>query len=67
MIVKVQIALNGPDLPALVYTKWRTHFLHMELPDDIKEALGKDVKGYFEAEFVDGACHIGKRVKEQPW
>jgi len=72
-IVKVQRAIDDRDLPALIYTEGRRNVrLHYLDPATI-EALGDDLKGYFETEIVRGcwqmpACwRIGKRVEEQPW
>ncbi len=42
---------------------------HQDVPKSVKNALGDDMKGYFEAtrEPMYGAWVIGKRVEDQDW
>lgn len=77
MIVKVQRALYGSpviliyDQPKEIAPNQVTHTIwaqiHME-EADIKEILGDDLKGYFQAE-IDGdtMIGIGERVEDQDW
>jgi hypothetical protein len=32
-----------------------------------REALNGDLKGFFEAEFIDGRWKLGKRIEDQGW
>jgi hypothetical protein len=71
-IVKVQkpvfTKMNG--CPYFVYAEGHQdpHFmLWEELPPNVQKAMGVSLKGYFEAELVDGVWKLGKHVEPQEW
>jgi hypothetical protein len=70
-IVKVQKPLVTNDVRklALVYSKGRKNIVQQALDDDTEKAMRKDLKGFFEAEFVHerNQWKIGKRVSDRDW
>lgn len=48
MIVKIQRAIYPPDHSVLVYDKRRKFTQHMPFTPEIREAMGDDVKAYFD-------------------
>jgi len=71
MIVKVQIALFPIGGPALVYNEDKSILFHMAVEKDLKKAMGKEPKKFFEAEMSpDGSrCDIfvKSEVEDQGW
>lgn len=70
MIVKVQLPLAGPAAPGscLVYAMGRKNMQELMMPADVVEALGDDLKGYFEATWSHASgWTLGERVADQPW
>ena len=72
-VVKVQVPLFSSDPSmqtssrGLVYDERRRHMGEQALPPDVIEALGKDVKGFFQAEWNGKTWEIGKRVPGRGW
>ncbi|KRR21377.1 hypothetical protein CQ14_06925 [Bradyrhizobium lablabi] len=70
-IVKVQttLASSDPEALALVYDKDRKWLVHQQLDDTTQDAMGTDVKAFFEAEYLSmaGCWKIGKRVNDRDW
>ena len=66
-IVKVQVAIDDRDVPALVYARDRRDVRLQWLDEATLEALGNDHKGYFEGELGLSRWFLGKRVAEQSW
>lgn len=75
MIVKVQRPLfPAEDAPWLIYDQRRSFQIMMHPTPELLEAMGDDLKGYFQAEPPKGGRHGGKatikllrRVAEQMW
>lgn len=66
-IVKVQIPLSGPG-PALIYDKARKHMIQRELVRHELEAMGGDVKAYFNAAWSSiVGWGLSQRVEDQDW
>jgi hypothetical protein len=66
-IVKVQVCIDPPGAPSLVYAEGRTRLRQMVLPFDIRLALDGDLKGHFQADWNGAEWIIGKRVEDQSW
>jgi len=69
-IVKVQIPIfSTEDNPGcLVYAKGGKRTAQQTITEETANALGNDLKGYFDAEWdVGGHWVIGKRVADQNW
>lgn len=70
-IVKVEIPMAADDLHELVLVYARDHANQsiQALDHATRQAMGKDCKAYFEAEFrtSKGQWFIGKRVKDREW
>lgn len=70
-IVKVQIPMvtDDPHELVLVYAKDHANQSIQALDHATRQAMGKDYKAYFEAEFRRsiGQWFIGKRVKDREW
>lgn len=69
MIVKVQRSLFPPDADCLVYNKTRTIMGQFPVEDDIRAAMGDDLKAYFHAKYRkhDGKVELLQRAPEQDW
>ena len=69
LIVKVQLPIssNVPDPLPLVYAKGHRAMKHQPIGTATLAALGRDLKGYFEAEWIDGRWLIGDRVAAEDW
>lgn len=67
MIVKVQISLYPPGSSMLVYPKSRTPLMEGPPIKEVLDLLKGDVKGYFEADYINGSWRIGARVADQNW
>lgn len=71
VIIKVQRPI-APDAtgPWLVYGENNIHLVQIpraEIPHAVRKAMGRDLKGYFEARWVDDEWEIGRRVEDQDW
>ena len=70
-IVKVPRPLYSPEADPgfLVYDQHRTRIVQQSIPDAVDDALGSDLKGYFQATWggSERRWRIGKRVDDQPW
>jgi hypothetical protein len=70
-IVKVQtpVVTNDPNEPALVYARFRKHLVQQHLGHATREAMGSDLRAFFEAEYQarEGVWFIGDRVADQKW
>lgn len=72
MIVKVQrpLATNDPSAPWLIYDEARSFYQMVpeaEVPASVKEAMGDDAKGYFNAVDKGAELNIRERVGAQDW
>jgi hypothetical protein len=72
VIVKVQVAIFPVGGPGLLYDQELTFAERRSLTPNEMQALGKDVKGYFEAQKIkddNGELHwlTSKRVANQNW
>lgn len=68
MIVKVQVALNGPFQMCLIYDKLRKYEYHGPLPEDLKLLMGDRVKAFFLAEVDEQKrFNIGQEALWQTW
>lgn len=73
-IVKVQQPLSSshPNPPWLVYAEGRKDMRWVAatlVPGAVKDAMGEDPKGYFEATLANPQAEweIGERVEDQDW
>lgn len=70
-IVCVMRALSPTktDLPATIYTRGRTGrpaFVKQQpLTPETRAALGDELRGYFEADYIDGTWFVGRRLPHQ--
>jgi hypothetical protein len=74
MIVKVQRALFPPNGEWLIYDQRRSFNILMFPTPELLEMMGRDLKGYFQAEPPKGRRSGGmatikllRRVDDQPW
>lgn len=68
MILKLQRPVYPPDGLVLAYDKERRLILNLNPSKKVLDALGDDVKGYFEAEVEAGKpVKIICRVPDQVW
>jgi hypothetical protein len=70
-IVKVSIPSTAsvPDPLPLVYAKGRINMVMQTLDYATARAMGRDLKGYFEAEWDEAKqrWNIGRRVNDRDW
>jgi hypothetical protein len=71
VIVKVQrpVGSSGPleSTPWYVYNRDRSVMRVIQPPGEVAQALGRDVKGYFNAELQGEELVLLDRVADQPW
>jgi hypothetical protein len=69
MIVKVQRSIFPPDANCLIYNKAHTVMGQFAVTDEIRDARGDDMKGYFIAKYreEDGKVELIDRVADQDW
>ena len=69
MIFKVQRSLMPPDADCLVYNEDRSIQGQFPVGDDIREAMGEDMKAYFVGTYRDrdGKVELSHRTDEQNW
>jgi hypothetical protein len=73
MIIKLQrpLATSGGEPPLwLAYPRGRQpkwFIAEADLPGHVLPAVGRDLKGYFEATPRGETLAIGRRVADQPW
>lgn len=62
------ISHAGTELPATVYAYGKKPKMQY-LNRDTKQALGGDLRGYFEAEVINGVYFLGRRLPdpERTW
>lgn len=68
-IVKVQVAIVPRGAPAMIYDRERRRISYRHLDRATTEALGEDLKGYFDARWLveQQRWDIGRRVEDQSW
>lgn len=69
-IIKVQIPLFGNETEGcLIYDSLRQHTSLQDISQEVRDALGGDLKGYFEGQWNSDAQEwtIGARVADQVW
>lgn len=66
MIVKVQIALNRTDAPALVYNEDRSHEIFISVNEALEKAMRGQPKAFFYAYAVHDELIIDLN-REAPW
>ena len=70
-LVKVQIpqVTGDPEALALAYDKDRIWLVQQRLDNATKDAMGTDVRAFFEAKYqpATGWWKISRRVKDQDW
>lgn len=62
-VVKVQRALYSSNDLVLVYAEGRRHTAHVVLDEKTNDAMGSDMKAFFEGTWNGTAWKIGPRVK----
>jgi hypothetical protein len=69
MIVKLQLPLSDPDAPCLIYDKARTVFVQAPVTDEIRRAMGDNMKAYFKANYnkPSGNVELIERAPPQEW
>ena len=71
MIVKVQLPVATsrtlPPSEALVYAEGRKNLAVQKIPLWVVSIIRDTLKGFFEAELVDGRWQIIKHVADQSW
>lgn len=69
MIVKVQVPIVGRAERWLIYNQQRQHMQEQRPTSAMKQAMGADMKAYFEATWseTDKYWTVGKRVEGQSW
>lgn len=63
--VKVQRAVVPKEGPGLIYDQAQTHVTQQKLSRRVLEAMGDDLKGFFNAAWDGSQWHIGARIKSK--
>ncbi len=67
MIVKVQRPLEPMDAPCLIYNKSRSEVETRYLSAKEREAMGKDMKAFFQAKNGVNKITLLKRIPDEDW
>jgi hypothetical protein len=71
MIFKVQRPLDQPEGQWMAYSEgWaaRLYFIPFaSMPEHLREAMGRDYKGYFEGSVEGTVLTLNARVADQDW
>ena len=71
-IVKVQrpLSSNQPDPGWLIYDRNRKHMEECpegDVPKHVRDALSKDLKGYFQASWSAAGWDLGVKAPDEDW
>lgn len=69
MIVKVQLSLTTYESHqmVLIYNEDRSILWQGPASEEIKTAMGKELKRFFSARLVDTKIRLGREVQQQNW
>lgn len=69
VIVKIQLPLHTTeDQPlALIYTEDRSLHIYAPVTDELKEAVGDDMRAFFSARIVGDQFEVIEKLEEQGW